>query len=162
MAFSCRLKSVLAAVLVLAGTSVALAAPAEVTSQLEVHKVVVKDGKTELETAKKAYPGDLLDYQLDYLNHTGSSIHQLTATLPVPQGAVFVPGGPGPSPEMASVDGVHFQPYPLETKVVSHDGKATQVPVPFSQYRAVRWSGRTLQPHDTLALHMRVRVQASR
>lgn len=162
MVFSSRLKSFLAAVLVLAGTSVAFAAPTEVTSRLEVHKVVVKDGKAQFETATKALPGDVLDYELEYLNHTASSIRQLTATLPVPKGTVFVPGGQGPVPEMASADGVHFQPYPLENSVVSKDGKVTQEAVPFSQYRAVRWSGKTLPAHAMLALHMRIRVQSSR
>lgn len=135
---------------------------AEAKGDVEVHltakKVVVTDEKEALESADKAKPGDLIQYDAVYKNTTQAAVKNLQATVPVPQGLAFVAESAKPAGAQASTDGKTFHPIPLTREVKKPDGTIEQEPVPLSEYRAIRWTIAELPASGSTTVSLRARV----
>lgn len=135
-------------------------APAKgpVEARLEVHKIVrAPDGRETAAAAEAVKPGDVLEYIVTYRNNGGAAVRDFAATLPIPPATELVPGSERPAGASASVDARAFDPVPLKRKV-RRDGRDLDEPVPFREYRALRWSAPELKPGQSLRYTARVKV----
>ena len=143
-------------------TGLALAADPAVVANLTAVKVVLKSGKETLATADKAAPGDVIEYRVDYHNASKHSVGNVLATLPVPAtGVEFLPGSEAPRGAIASVDGKTFSPIPLMRTVKLPNGRTETQPVPYSEYRYLRWSLGDLPADAHKRVSARVRLTAA-
>ena len=114
--------------------------PATIGIALTQAKVVKSaDGKEQLLDAASVKPGDVLEYRAVYTNRSDKAVTGVLATLPVAEGLVYQPGSARPSAgaglvQAATKDGV-FAAEPLMRQV---QGKSE--PVPYADYRALRWN----------------------
>lgn len=94
------------------------------------------DGKEQLVDAATVKPGDMLEYRAVYTNHTDKAVTGALATLPIPDGLVYQPRSARPSARLqaATKDGV-FGAEPLMRQV-----KGKTEPVPYAEYRMLRWN----------------------
>jgi len=107
---------------------------------LNARKVVKQaDGKEQLLPADRAFPGEVIQYDALYLNQSGKPIRNVSPTLPIPNGMVFVPESAKPAPAEASLDGRKFESIPLKRRVALPNGEEQEQEVPPTQYRALRW-----------------------
>src|ERR1044071_1223016 len=107
---------------------------------LKAQKVLrAKDGKETLQTAERAFPGEVIQYDAIYQNYSKQGVHNLQPTLPIPSGLEYIPQSTAPAPAKASLDGRNFAAIPLTRPVTMPDGAVKQEPVPYSEYRALRW-----------------------
>jgi hypothetical protein len=67
-------------------------------------------------------------------------VKNLLATVPIPEGLVFVADSAKPVGAHASSGGKNFEPIPLMREVAKADGTKEKQAVPLSEYRALRWS----------------------
>lgn len=145
------------------GTQVA-PAPTEAAQKKAVAVVltqakVVKDaqGKEQLVAADSVKPGDVLEYTATYTNHTGKSVSGLVANLPIPEGLEYLPKTAKPGATLvkaATKDGV-FAAEPLARNV---SGKSE--PVPYNEYRSLRWTLGQLPANGSTAVTARAKVEA--
>lgn len=94
-------------------------------------------GAEQLIDAATVKPGDTLEYRATYTNTTDSAVTGLLATLPIPEGLEYQPASAKPGAGLAQAaaqDGV-FAPEPLMRQV-----NGVAVPVPYADYRALRWN----------------------
>ena len=131
-------------------------AAGDVSVVLTAQRVAVVDGKEILSPADQANPGDVIEYRAEYRNSGAGAVKQLAATLPVPNGMEYLPRTGGP--ELASLDGKHFEAVPLTRRVKLPDGREVVREVPANEYRWLRWSLGTLAPHQSRSVIARVRV----
>lgn len=131
---------------------------AEVDVQLAAHKVVTaSEGKESLVEASDARPGDVIEYTATFRNPERKAITQLEPTLPIPAGAVYIPGSAQPERVMASVDGRLYSSVPLKRKI-KNNGREVEELVPYSEYRFLRWHAGQLAADGKLKVKARVRV----
>lgn len=113
---------------------------AQVTVELTASKVVKNAGKETLQPADKMKPGETVEYKAVYKNtDKNAAVKNVQGFLPIPGGMEFVPDTAVPAAPMASTDGVNYAKVPLMKKVKGADGKEKEVPVPYSEYRSLRW-----------------------
>lgn len=158
------MKSVLTAIVLLAGSLLASSALAQtnpVTSNLVARRVDTVDGKQVLVPADAVKPGDLVEYATTYRNTSTRSIEKLVANVPVPTGTTFVAGSAVPAAAQASVDGTRFAAVPLTRTVRLPDGSTRQQAVPLADYRFIRWDIGTLAAGAEATVRMRVRVDSN-
>lgn len=144
-------------------TCAALAGPvlatAEVVASLTARRVVAApDGKPAFQSAEKASPGDVIEYQAVYTNQNKGAIKNLIPTMPIPTGMEYVPGSARPSQVLASLDGKKFEPVPLKRMVTLPNGKQESREVPYSEYRALRWNGSDLAANGSLSVIARTKM----
>ena len=125
---------------------------------LTAKKVTAADGKESLVPAEHAKPGDVIEYDAVYQNNSNAAVHNLLATVPVPNGLAFSPDSVKPAGALASVDGKNFEPIPLLRTVTKADGTREKQPVPLSEYRSLRWSISELAPGASVTVSARARV----
>ena len=123
----------------------ASAAPATAKSDLAISltaKKVVRqaDGKEKLLPADRAFPGEVIQYDALYQNQSAKLLTNVSPTLPIPNGMVFVPESATPAPAETSLDGKKFQPIPILRKITMPNGEEKEEQVPATEYRALRWS----------------------
>jgi len=112
----------------------------DVVVTLKAQKVVrTSDGKEVLQVAEHATPGEVIQYDALYRNKGKTGVRNLQPTLPIPAGLEYLPDSAKPAPSKASVDGKNFAPIPLMRRIALPDGQTKEVPVPTSEYRALRW-----------------------
>ena len=112
----------------------------DVVVTLKAQKVVrTSDGKEVLQVAERATPGEVIQYDALYRNKGKTGVRNLQPTLPIPAGLEYLPDSAKPAPSKASVDGKNFAPIPLMRRIALPDGQTKEVPVPTSEYRALRW-----------------------
>jgi uncharacterized repeat protein (TIGR01451 family) len=121
--------------------------------------VVVKaaDGKEQLLDASSVKPGDVLEYRVTYTNNTGKAVTGLVADLPIPEGLEYVPRSAKPGAELvkAAVKDGEYAAEPLMRK-----GKANKAePVPYADYRALRWTLGQLPAGGVAAVSARAKVE---
>ena len=116
------------------------------------------DGSEVLRSTDKSAPGDMLEYQTVYQNNGKTAIKSLEATLPLPVGTAYVGGSAKPVNPQASVDGKLFSAMPLKTMVQTPDGKLQERLVPYSDYRALRWSLGELPATEKVTVSARVQI----
>ena len=144
-----------------AQTGSAVAKPVEtaaVTVALQQFKVVKAiDGKEQLLDAASVKPGDVLEYAATYTNKTGKPVSGLVADLPIPEGLEYLPRSakPGATLVKAAVKDGEFAAEPLMRK--ARDGKAE--PVPYSEYRALRWTLGQLPAGGVTSVSARAKVE---
>ena len=115
------------------------------------------DGKEVLADAAQIKPGEKMEYAITYTNNTKDAAKGLQATLPIPVGTQYLPSTAKPVLVLASLDGKTFALPPLKRKVVK-DGVTTEVEVPASEYRALRWRMGDLAPAQSVTASARVLV----
>lgn len=120
---------------------------------------VVKDaqGKEQLVAADSVKPGDVLEYTATYTNHTGKNVTGLVANLPIPEGLEYLPKTAKPGATLVKVatkDGA-FAAEPLARTV---NGKSE--PVPYNEYRSLRWTLGQLPANGSAAVTARAKVEA--
>ncbi len=132
---------------------------AEVVSTLSVQRITNQaEGKEMAGPAASAKPGDVLEYVVDYKNQGKSAARSLVVTLPLPTGTEYIPNSANPVASLASVDGIAYAPLPLMRKVKQADGKVIDQPVPYANYRFLRWAGLDLAPGKNRRYTTRVKL----
>lgn len=139
-------------------SGVAFAQQAQVTTTLQVEKVVMAGAKSVLQPVTASKPGDVLEYRATYVNRGASAAQGLTADLPIPAGTTYIAASAEPAGAQASVDGVHFAPMPLMHTVKQADGSTRQLAVPLTEYRVLRWTLGTLDAAKKVQVQARVQV----
>jgi len=126
-------------------------------TRLVASKVVVVEGRETLVEATSAKPGDVIEYTATYRNAGKDPVKGLVATLPIPSQTEFIPRTARPARAMASADAITYADIPL-MRTVTRDGKPVEEPVPYREYRAIRWSAGELGGGKTASFTARVRV----
>jgi uncharacterized repeat protein (TIGR01451 family) len=157
--------ALLVAAWLMAGASAAQAQ--QVASELAVMRVVKvieangRPGAEQLASAEGVRPGDLLQYTTTFRNTGTLPARRLAATLPIPAGTEFVTAPDTAAGELqASLNGTDFAAVPLMRQVKKPDGQTVAVPVPLTEYRALRWPARDLAAGTSYTTQARVRVAA--
>ena len=119
------------------------------------------EGKEQLIAADTARPGEVIQYDAVYRNTSRKAVLNLAPTLPIPAGMEFVAESALPVPAQASLDGRTFAPFPLVRKIQRPDGRIEEVPVPVSEYRALRWNVGELNADATTRIIARARLQTN-
>ncbi len=132
--------------------------PSGVKSVLSQKLVTVgADGKEVLTDAVQVKPNEKMEYAITYTNFTKEAAKGLQATLPIPIGTQYLPNTAKPVLVLASLDGKTFSLPPLKRKIVK-DGVTTEVEIPASEYRALRWRMGDLSPTQSVTASARVLV----
>lgn len=128
-----------------------------VTVVLAQFKVVTDaQGREQLVEASTVKPGDVLQYTATYTNNTGRAVTGLVADLPIPEGLEYQPktARPGAALVKAATKDGAFAPEPLTRKV---GGKSE--PVPYGEYRTLRWTLGQLPARGETAVSARAKVE---
>jgi uncharacterized repeat protein (TIGR01451 family) len=148
-------------------TLLALAGPAaakpegDLAINMVQAKVVMVNGKENLEAVNEAKPDDIIDYTAEYLNKGAKVVSALEATIPVPVGTEYVPNSAKPAPTKASTNGEKYEAVPLKRKVKQADGQEVEQLVPSKEYRFLRWSVGDLAAGKSQKFTLRVKVDAN-
>ena len=125
---------------------------------LTQRKVVTgADGKEQLLDASSVKPGDVLEYRATYTNQTGKTVSGLVADLPIPEGLEYLPRSAKPGAALvkaATKDGA-YAAEPLMRKAANNKTE----PVPYGDYRALRWALGQLPAGGETAVTARARVE---
>ena len=114
--------------------------PGDLAISLEARKVVKQpDGQEKLLPAERAFPGEVVQYDALYFNKSLKALQNVSPTLPIPNGMVFVPESAKPVPAEASLDGRKFELIPIKRKVTLPNGEVAEKEVSPTEYRALRW-----------------------
>jgi len=148
----------------IAVTAISLCLPllAEVKVVLTANKIVLVDGKEQKESGDKAKPGEIIEYTAEYRNTGKASVTNVMATLPVPSGMEFIPDTTQPQQVLASTDEKHYAPVPLKRTVPGADGRMVEQPVPYSEYRSLRWSLGDLPGGASKSVKARMKVKTQK
>lgn len=137
-------------------------ATGDLSTTLRVSRIVpAADGTESHQSADSARPGDVLEYVAEYHNNSTHVIRQLAATLPIPEGTELVPASAMPAGALASTDGTHFAPVPLTRKVLEASGKLIDQPIPYPEYRFLRWPALDLAAGKTLQVGARAKLSTA-
>lgn len=120
------------------------------------------DGKEQFLPADAVMPGDIIEYRATYRNTTTKPVSGMAATLPIPQGTDYLPrsaSAPGGLVAEAATAGGSFGREPLTRKVKGPDGKLHDEPVPYAEYRMLRWNIDRLNGKGELTVTARVRIE---
>lgn len=131
-----------------------------VTVVLTQSKVIKgADGKEKLVEAPTVAPGDIIEYTATYTNKTGKAVTGLQADLPIPEGLEYIPRSAKPAGTLvkAAVKGGEYAAEPLMRPLPN--GKTE--PVPYSEYRALRWTLGQLPAEGVTAVTARAKVQVN-
>ena len=134
------------------------AAVEPVEIRLERSKVAVVDGKEVLQPSSTVKPGEVLRETATYTNRSATSVSKVEATLPIPANTEYVVGSAQPQNVLASTDGKTFAAMSLKRKNVGANGVVTEVLVPVTEYRFLRWSVGTLAAGKSAVVSARVKV----
>ncbi|MDP9877691.1 putative repeat protein (TIGR01451 family) [Variovorax boronicumulans] len=141
-----------------ASVAVRPAAAAAVVVELTQHKVTKNEkGEEQLLDAASVKPGDVIEYRATYTNKSAKAVTGLVGDLPIPQGLEYLPRSakPGASLVKAAADDGVFGAEPL---VRALPGGKTE-PLPYSQYRALRWALGQLPAGGVTAVSARAKVE---
>lgn len=142
------------------GAAQAMASRTAVEVKLVQKKVVSGDkGVEQLADADTARPNDIIEYQATYTNRSDKPVNQVVANLPLPEGLEYVPRSARPAQGVVlSAQDKQFGAEPLSRK--SATGKTE--PVPYNEYRDVRWTIGQIPPGKSVTVSARARVEAVR
>jgi len=126
--------------------------------RLDQYKVVrSENGKETLVDAQSIKPGDVIEYRASYTNQDDKPVRGLQAILPIPEGMQYLPNTarPGPGKALAATVTGAYAPEPL-TRQVRVNGHAQVEPVPYVQYRSLKWDlGQLAQARRKLCRRVR-------
>lgn len=121
---------------------------------------VVKDAKgvEQLVAAPSVMPGDVIEYKVTYKNTSTKSVGGLVADLPIPEGLEYLPKSakPGAALVKAAAKDGEYAAEPLMRKLPGNKSE----PVPYNEYRALRWSLGELPAGGVAAVTARAKVEA--
>jgi uncharacterized repeat protein (TIGR01451 family) len=128
-----------------------------VTIKLTQARVVIENGKEKLEDASVVKPGEVIEYRAVYTNTGDKPVTNLLATLPVAEGLELIPGSslPKTPAALAATSDGKYAAMPLMRVV---PGKAKPEPVPYAEYRSLRWSVPQLPANGVFVVSARVHV----
>lgn len=132
-------------------------AQSPLTATLEARKVVVVDGRETFSSADVARPNDVVEYRTIYRNVGKDTLRGVAATLPVPQGFIYISGTAGKN-ATASVDGKTYAPIPLTRTVKGTDGRTKVELVPVAEYHSLRWELGNMPANTTNTVVARMRM----
>lgn len=147
--------------------AMAILAPAAAHANDPVHvaltaqRVTTQNGHETFAPADKARPGEVIEYRATYRNDSPNAIHELIATLPIPNGVEYLPATAAPANVQASLDGRHYASLPLTRIVRDANGREVKREVPLAEYRSLRWTVGGLDAKQSRTVSARVRVAAS-
>ena len=133
-------------------------APAKELVEASLRQFIVvtgADGKEEFKEADSVRPGDILDYRVRYANRSGKGVSNFTATLPLPEQLEYLPKSatPGALVQAATAD----SKYAAEPLMRTAPGKKPE-PVPYAEYRSLRWNLGQLPADAVTEVAARARV----
>ncbi len=164
-----RLALLLGSGLFLAGSVMAqmAATPASAVASTPVKAVsveltqskVVKNAKgvEQLVPAPTVMPGDVIEYKVTYKNTSAKPVNGLVADLPIPEGLEYLPKSAKPGAALVKVAAKDGQ-YAAEPLVRKLSGNKTE-PLPYSEYRALRWELGQLPAGGEAAVTARAKVE---
>jgi uncharacterized repeat protein (TIGR01451 family) len=127
--------------------------------ELTAFKVTKKaDGTESLTPTERLKPQETLEYQVKYHNKGDKVLRNVQATLPIPEALELLPGTAKPAKAWASIDGKTYAAIPLKRKVIAADGTEKIVPVPYAEYRFVRWMIGEIAPNQSVVVSARARL----
>jgi uncharacterized repeat protein (TIGR01451 family) len=156
-------KSVIAALLAIAGFQGVLAiaattpaaaplaeaaAKSPLTVQLSVKKIVIKDDKEVLIDAANAAPGDILEYRAEYNNIGSTAINKAALTLPLPLHTTYIDGSALPVAVTAS----------NRSAIADFKSPPLLPQTPDDAIGALRWAVADLAPGKSAVVKARVRI----
>lgn len=132
-------------------------------AQMTAWKIDQQNGKETRLPVTEARPGDVLEYEMVYHNTGTKPLTGVVVMGPVPDHTEFVPNSALPVPgavlEVSLDDGKNWQAEPVLREVVEN-GVARKVPVPATEYTALRWvEAGALEPGMIKTYRYRVRVE---
>jgi uncharacterized repeat protein (TIGR01451 family) len=120
-------------------------------------------GVSKLSDASVVLPGDVIEYQATYSNR-GASALAVTATVPVPEAVEYQKDSAKSKPSLPHVvaqkDSL-FAQEPLVKKITTTGGATLTQPVPYADYRFVRWDLGRLLPNTSVEVSIRAKVAQS-
>jgi uncharacterized repeat protein (TIGR01451 family) len=120
-------------------------------------------GTSKLGDASVVLPGDVIEYQATYSNR-GASALAVTATVPVPEAVEYQKDSAKSKPSLPHVVALKdslFAQEPLVKKVTMAGGATLAQPVPYADYRFVRWDLGRLLPNTSVEVSIRAKVAQS-
>ncbi|MFT4172802.1 MAG: hypothetical protein QM639_09605 [Rhodocyclaceae bacterium] len=128
-----------------------------VTVQLTQMKVINDKGVEKRVEATSVAPNDVIEYRAVYKNVSTKPVTGLLATLPIPEGLEYIPKSAKPAREYTVAEkGGLYAAEPLTRPLAS--GKAE--PVPYNEYRSVRWNLDQLAAGASVEVVARAKVEA--
>jgi uncharacterized repeat protein (TIGR01451 family) len=128
------------------------------TATLDARRVVVAaDGKESFANADSAKPNDVVEYRTTYRNTSKNTLRGVAATLPVPDGFIFIANSAGANVQ-ASLDGKTYAAVPLTRVVKLADGRTRDERVPVAEYRFLRWELGNMPANTTNTVVARMRL----
>jgi uncharacterized repeat protein (TIGR01451 family) len=147
------------------GAATAQSAPVLEASQKKAVAVVLTQskvvknaqGKEQLVDASSVKPGDIVEYRAVYTNNTGKPVTGLVADLPIPEGLEYQPRSakPGAGLVQAATKEAVFGAEPLVRKAAGNKSE----PVPYADYRSLRWTLGQLPANGSTAVSARAKVE---
>lgn len=129
-----------------------------VTVELTQSKVVKNaKGVEQLVPAPTVMPGDVIEYKVTYKNTSAKPVNGLVADLPIPEGLEYLPKSAKPGAALVKVAAKDGQ-YAAEPLVRKLSGNKTE-PLPYSEYRALRWELGQLPAGGEAAVTARAKVE---
>ena len=157
-----RPATIVSLVLISALSATAALAEGELRVELEAYRVSTgADGEEQFSTAKSAYPGDVVEYRAHYTNDGSTTLTDVQAVIPIPDGTVYLPATATPAAVEASLDGQTFEPVPLRRRVINADGSESWELVPASEYRFLRFGLGDLGADATALAKARVAIPST-
>lgn len=123
-------------------------------SELQQFLVTVEKGETVFKPVGEVKPGDLIEYRAVYTNVGKAAVSEVVVDLPIPEATEYQPRTARPAGVLAAVVGRNFAPEPLMRDAAN--GK--KEPVPYAEYRRLRWVIGKIAPGAKTTVTMRVRV----
>lgn len=134
---------------------------APIVVNLKQFKVILDaKGEPKLIDAMVVLPGDVIEYQATYTNRSVNTL-AVVATLPVPESVEYIKDSAKSKPQFAhtvALKDSQFVQEPVLKKAVSSSGATLMQPVPYSEYRFVRWDLGRLAPGSTTEVRIRTKV----
>ena len=133
------LTAVMGLILLLSCTGQALAQNSkDVVVTLKAQKVLQSGGKEVLKVAERAFPGEIIQYDALYKTKARAAFTICSRHCPSLRGwNICLKRRSRLPPRRAH--GKNSEPIPLMRQVTLADGATKQEPVPYSEYRALRW-----------------------
>lgn len=123
-------------------------------------KKVVKDenGRDKLVDADAVKPNDVLEYRVVYKNVSSQAVKGVAANLPLPEGLEYIARSAQPE------KGVQFALQPEGTyaaePLMRKGADGRMQPVPYDEYRQIRWRIEELAPGAQVVVSARAKVEA--
>ena len=120
-------------------------------------RVLVEAGKEKLVDPEVLKPGDVIEYRAVYTNTSNETVRDLVATLPMPEGLEYVAKSARATEGVSAMQAAARDGrYGAEPLLVTEGGK--KVPLPYAQYRMLRWQVGALVAGRSVTVSARARV----